>query len=173
MEGVSRRRLARRERALAALRQLGDPILRTRALEVTVFDRALRRQAAQMTDLMDDALGAGLAAPQTGALSRLFVYRFESGESGAIVNPELVRAADTTATGEEGCLSIRDVWVPVERSTAVTLRGADLRGRPLVLSAEGADATILQHELDHLDGILILDRTDAAHRRAALARRDG
>lgn len=163
-------RLARRIAAFEHILQWGDPILRSQASPVTVFDDALREQVTRMGDLMDDAIGAGLAAPQIGVLNRVFVYREDpEADLGVVVNPTITQLTDETITTEEGCLSLgrAAVWVPVERPAAVELQGFDARGRAITITAEGRHAVILQHEADHLDGVLMLQRTDAEHRRAA------
>jgi peptide deformylase len=162
-------RLARRRAALAQLTQYGNPILRSVASPVTRFDNELAELAGRMGFLMDEAIGVGLAGPQVGVLKRLFVYRFADEEAlGVLVNPEVVRRGEELQTIEEGCLSIPDVHVPVERPALVEVTGVDLDGHPLTVVAEGPDATVLQHEIDHLDGVLMLDRTDKASRKAAL-----
>jgi peptide deformylase len=138
---------------------------------VTVFDDAIAAQVAKMADLMDDALGAGLAAPQVGTLNRLFVYRTEpEADLGVVINPTITWRSEETLVGDEGCLSIgkAGVWVPVERSVEVEVTAFDVRGHEQTIRAEGRHAVILQHETDHLDGVLMLQRTDAEHRRAAL-----
>jgi peptide deformylase len=138
---------------------------------VTVFDEAIAAQVATMADLMDDALGAGLAAPQVGTLNRLFVYRTDpEAELGVVINPTITRSSEERITTDEGCLSIgrAGVWVPVERAAEVEVAAFDARGREITIRAEGRHAVILQHETDHLDGVLMLQRTDPEHRRAAL-----
>ncbi|MCS7007514.1 MAG: peptide deformylase, partial [Thermoleophilia bacterium] len=157
----------RRLLALAQIRQFGDPALRMRAREVERFDDDLARLAERMLRLMHDAQGVGLAATQLGVVRRLFVFSDE-GEDRVIVNPVLVERSSETETDEEGCLSIRDVLVPVERHVSVRLEARDLRGAPLSLELGLPSARVVQHELDHLDGILIIDRTDPEARRAAL-----
>jgi peptide deformylase len=161
-------REARRLLALARIRQYGDPVLRLQAREVEEVDEDLRRLAARMTELMHEAQGVGLAATQVGVLRRLFVF-VDEGEDRALVNPAITARSDVTEVDEEGCLSLRDVLVPVERPTAVTIEGLDLDGSPLELELQLASARIVQHELDHLDGVLIIDRTDPESRRTALA----
>lgn len=171
LDGEEREELERRARRLVALsriRQYGDPVLRMRAREVEVFDDDLARLAARMTTLMHEAQGVGLAATQVGVLRRLFVF-VHGDEDRALVNPVITSRARETEVDEEGCLSIQDVLVPVERAAAVTIEGVDLRGEPVSLELALPEARVVQHELDHLDGILILDRTDAESRRAALA----
>jgi peptide deformylase len=168
-ERPSPERLARRAAALTQLRHWGDPALRSVASPVTRFDAELAELAGRMGYLMDEAIGVGLAGPQVGVLKRLFVYRFADEEAlGVLVNPELVRAGEERQTIEEGCLSIDRIHVPVERPALIEIRGVDLDGHELTVRAEGPDATILQHELDHLDGVLMLDRTDKPSRQAAL-----
>lgn len=169
MDGHDEQAEARRRAALAQLTQWGDPVLRAATGEVTAFDGELRAQAERMGALMVAADGAGLAAPQVGSLRRLFVYRFaDDGPARAIVNPRLTWTSPERQRGFEGCLSIQGVIVEVERAAAVTLAGRALDGSDLVLDAEGPDAIVLQHELDHLDGILMLDRADRDERRRAM-----
>ena len=166
---------ARRRAALEHIRQWGDPVLKTSAGPVTEFGDALRHQVARMADLMEGAIGTGLAATQVGILQRMFVYRPEPGAPAvAIVNPVLEEASDETAPDLEGCLSLQGVAVIVERPVAVLVRAQDAEGEELVLEREGHEARVLQHELDHLDGVLMLDRTAPEQKRAAIrALRDG
>jgi peptide deformylase len=160
---------ARREAALAHVLRYGDPALRTAARPVERFDGALAGEVARMTDLLEDALGAGLAATQLGVMHRVFVYRAEpDGPIGVMVNPETEWASERTEVDEEGCLSIPGVWVPVERPVEVRMRGRDATGRERTVEAEGMEARVLQHELDHLDGILMLERTTQEARREAI-----
>ena len=162
--------LARRRLALAQIRQYPDPALRMEAREVTEFDGALRSLAERMTNLMHDANGVGLAATQVGVLQRLFVYQTaDDEEPRAIVNPRIVESSSSTETDEEGCLSLQRVLVPVERPCRVTLEGRDLDGDDVRLELEGMSARCVQHEIDHLDGVLILDRTTKDARREAMA----
>jgi peptide deformylase len=161
---------ARRRVALAQIRQYPDPALRLRAKEVEQFDEALERLADRMTGLMTDARGVGLAATQVGVLQRLFVYQaYEEDEPRAIVNPRITRRSSGTEITDEGCLSLQGVLVPVERALAVTLEGQDLSAAPLRFELDEMAARVVQHELDHLDGVLIIERTDPESRRAALA----
>ena len=160
---------ARRMLALARIRQYGDPVLRMRAREVGSVDDDLKRLAERMTALMQEAQGVGLAATQIGVLSRLFVFA-DDGEERVLVNPVISRHSNETEIDDEGCLSLREVLVPVERAVAVTIEGLDADGRPVKLDLELPSSRIVQHELDHLDGVLILDRTDDESRRAALAK---
>jgi len=165
----------RRRLALAQIRQYPDAVLRMRAHEVDRFDETLARLAERMTQLMHDARGVGLAATQVGVLQRLFVFQAdEEDEVRAVVNPQLTTRSEELESGDEGCLSLQGVLVPVERSLSVTLEGQDLEGKPLRLELEELRARVVQHELDHLDGTLMIERTDPESRRGALAtlRRD-
>ena len=161
---------ARRRLALAQIRQYPDAVLRMRAREVDHFDDDLARLADRMTHLMHDARGVGLAATQVGVLQRLFVFQAaEADDVTTIVNPVITERTDETDLADEGCLSLQGVLVPVQRSLAVTIEGRDVRGEPLRLELEELDARVVQHELDHLDGVLMLERTDDESRREALA----
>jgi peptide deformylase len=162
-------RAARRQIALAQIRQYGDPALRMRAHEVTEVDDELRSIADRMIALMHDAEGIGLAATQVGILRRFFVCTLD-GEDVVVVNPVIAEAGRETETDEEGCLSLGSVRVPVERPVEIALEGLDRDGAALRLELEGLEARIVQHELDHLDGTLIVDRTDTESRREALRR---
>jgi peptide deformylase len=158
-----------RRRALAQIRQYPDVALRMKARDVTEFDDALLQLVERMQLLMHDAQGVGLAATQLGILQRLFVFDPEEKGPQAVVNPTLVRPSEETETDEEGCLSLQGVRVPVERPLRVTLEGKDPAGRDVSFELEGLGARVVQHELDHLDGVLIIDRTDEEHRKEALA----
>ena len=161
---------ARRRVALAQIRQYPDAVLRMRAREVERFDDDLVRLADRMAHLMHDARGVGLAATQVGVLQRLFVFQPAGDEDvTAIVNPEITERTEETEVADEGCLSLQGVLVPVERAVAVTIEGQDLKGDPLRLELEEMDARVVQHELDHLDGVLMLERTRDESRREALA----
>ncbi len=162
-------REARRLIALTRIRQYGDPALRMKAREVESFDEDLLRLVERMTALMHEAQGVGLAATQVGVLRRLFVFVYDE-EDRVLVNPVITATSDEVSVDDEGCLSLRDVLVPVERSVAVTIEGFDAVGSPVELALELPTARIVQHELDHLDGVLIIDRTDDESRRAALAK---
>jgi peptide deformylase len=157
-----------RRAALAQIRQYPDVALRMKAGEVTEFDELLVQLVERMTTLMQDAQGVGLAATQVGVLQRLFV--FSPGEEGsfAVANPRLLDLSAETEILEEGCLSLEGVRVPVPRSTSVTLEGLDPAGAPVRFELEGLAARVVQHEVDHLDGVLIIDRTDEEHRKEAL-----
>jgi peptide deformylase len=162
-------REARRRVALAQIRQYPDPVLRMRAHEVDEFDDDLAKLAERMTGLMGEAAGVGLAANQVGVLKRLFVFQPAGEEEArAVVNPEIVERGDETAPEDEGCLSMQGVLVPVERNLRVTLQASDLAGGNVRLELEGMAARVVQHELDHLDGVLIIDRTTPEGRREAL-----
>ncbi len=164
-------REARRRLALAQIRQYPDPVLRLRARDVEVFDTDLVRLVERMGELMGGALGAGLAATQVGILRRLFVYLpAEGDEPVAIVNPEIVERSEEMEVDDEGCLSLQGVLVPVERHAAVTVIGQDATGGNVRLELTGFDARVCQHEIDHLDGVLMLDRTTDEARRTALGR---
>jgi len=162
-------REARRLIALTRIRQYGDPALRMKAREVESFDDDLRRLVERMTALMHEAQGVGLAATQVGVLSRLFVFVHDE-EDRVLVNPVITAKSDEVSVDDEGCLSLREVLVPVERPVAVTIAGFDAAGAPVELALELPTARIVQHELDHLDGVLIIDRTGDESRRAALAK---
>lgn len=159
---------ARKRLALAQIRQYGDPALRMRANEVEAFDDELQRVAERMVQLMHDADGIGLAATQVGILRRLFVFT-DDGEDRVLVNPVITARSTEMETDEEGCLSLGPVRVPVERSVSVTIEAKDASGEQVTLELVGISARVVQHELDHLDGTLMLDRTDEQSRRDALA----
>jgi peptide deformylase len=162
-------REARRQLALAQIRQYPDSVLRMAAPPVEEFDDDLKRLATRLGELMKDANGVGLAATQVGVLRRVFAFVPAEDEIGVLVNPEIVRRGDETETDDEGCLSIQGVTMPVERSTSVRIEGRDANGEEVAFDLEGTPARIVQHELDHLDGTLILDRTTPEARREALA----
>ncbi len=161
-------RAALRRHALAQIRQYPDPALRMAAHEVSDFDDDLRRLIERMERLMVDAQGVGLAATQVGVLRRLFVFDPDEEGPRAVVNPRIVDPSRERETDEEGCLSLQRVRVPVERATNVTLEGQDAHGADVQWKLEGLSARVVQHELDHLDGVLIIDRTDELHRKEAL-----
>ena len=161
---------ARRRVALAQIRQYPDAVLRMRANEVERFDDDLARLADKMAHLMRDAHGVGLAATQVGVLQRLFVFQARDEEDvTAIVNPEITKRSSGVAVADEGCLSLQGVLVPVERAVDVTVEGQDVTGAPLRLELDEMDARVVQHEIDHLDGVLMLERTTDEARREALA----
>lgn len=161
--------VARRDAALAHVRQFGDPVLRTKARPVKVFDQALREEAERMGQLMDDALGVGLAATQLGVLHRLLVYRPQAGGPlGVLVNPTIEWSSRERETLEEGCLSLQNVHVDVERPVYVRVHAQDPHGEPITVEASGFEARVIQHEVDHLDGVLILERTSREQRKGAM-----
>ena len=149
------------------IRKFGDPVLKTRAVPVESFDESLGRLTQDMLATMRDNEGVGLAATQVGRLKRVFVAAIEDDEY-VMVNPVLTDISETTETATEGCLSIPGIQVDVERPVAVTISGQDVSGKPLQIEASDLLARILQHEVDHLDGVLILDRTDRESRKAAM-----
>ena len=160
---------ARRDAALAHVRQYGDPVLRAEARPIDVFDDRLREEIARMGGLMNDALGIGLAATQVGVLHRLLVYRVEHDSPvNALVNPVIEWSGGDKETMEEGCLSLPGVHVDVERPIYVRDCAQDAAGEPIVIEASGLEARVLQHEIDHLDGVLILDRTSRDQRKEAM-----
>jgi peptide deformylase len=149
------------------IRMFGDPVLKTRASPVESFDGSLSNLAEDMLATMREHEGVGLAANQVGRLKRILVAALEEDEF-VLVNPVVEEAAETTEKELEGCLSIPGIQVEVERPTAITVSGQDASGSPLKIEASGLLARILQHEIDHLDGVLILDRTDRESRKAAM-----
>jgi peptide deformylase len=161
--------LARRRAALAHVRQLGDPVLRTKARPVDRFDGSLRDEVQRMRVVMHDALGIGLAAPQVGISHRLLVYRVEPDSPiVALVNPEIEWSSRDEEIAEEGCLSLPLVHVDVERPIGVLVHAKDEHGEDVIVEASGLEARVIQHEIDHLDGVLILDRTSREQRKAAM-----
>jgi peptide deformylase len=169
-EKLDPEREARRRLALAQIRQYPDPALRMRAHEVEDFDEELARLAERMTALMREANGVGLAATQVGVLRRLFVFQAaEEEEPAAVINPLIEVRGEERCTDDEGCLSIQDVHVPVERAMAISLVGKDVASGDYRRELEGPGARVAQHELDHLDGVLMLDRTTVEARKAAMA----
>ena len=164
-----------RDEALAKVITFGDPVLRSRASEVREFGPELAAAADRMIAIMRDAMGVGLAATQLGALRRMLV--FQAGPDAtptAIANPVLEWSSDDLATAAEGCLSLPRVIVEVERPLYVRVTGADTTGEPILIEASGLEARVLQHEIDHLDGVLILDRTEREQRKGAMrALREG
>jgi len=160
---------ARRKAALAQIRQFGDPVLRTKARAIDRFDDALREEVERMGHLMDDAIGVGLAATQVGVVHRLLVYRVQQGaELAALINPEVEWAGRETESMEEGCLSLPGVLVDVDRPVHVRVRAVNEHGEPILIEASGLEARVIQHEIDHLDGVLILDRTSREQRKEAM-----
>jgi len=173
-DGVNEPRLdpateARRVAAMSFVRQLGDPVLKSKATPIDRFDETLKGQVARMGGLMHDALGVGLAAPQLGLSQRLVVYGVgHEAPVVALANPEIEWTSKEQETLEEGCLSLPGVTVDVERSVHVRVRARDEHGETRIVEASGLEARVIQHELDHLDGVLILDRTSRDQRRDAM-----
>jgi len=167
--------LERREAALAQVVKFGDPVLKSKASPVTNFGPELRSEVERMYEIMRHGLGVGLAATQLGVLRRLLVFHAgPDGEPSVLVNPEVEWLSEEAAVAEEGCLSLPRVSMDVERPLYARFSGRDIEGAPVTLDAAGLEERILQHELDHLDGILILDRTVREQRKAALrALREG
>jgi peptide deformylase len=160
---------ARRAAALAHIRRFGDPILKSRAARVDRFDEGLLDQIERMAALMHDALGIGLAAPQIGVSQQLLVYRVgPDGPVIPLINPEIEWSSDDAEPAEEGCLSIPGILVDVARPVFVRVRAQDENGDDRVVEASGLEARVIQHEVDHLNGVLILDRTTKDQRKDAI-----
>jgi peptide deformylase len=159
---------ARRRLALAQIRQYPDPVLHMRARDVDAFDDVLQGLIRRLRQLMHDANGVGLAATQIGILQRVFVFQ-QGEETHVIVNPVVTERSEELEVDDEGCLSLQGVLVPVERHVSITLDGKDESGADLRFELEGLPARVAQHELDHLDGSLIIERTTDEARRQALA----
>jgi peptide deformylase len=171
-EELDAEREARRRAALSLVRQYPDPVLRMKANEVSDFDESVTGLVERMTLVMDEARGVGLAAPQLGVLRRILVYRKAEEEPVvALVNPRVVSTGEEVDAADEGCLSLgaATVVVEVERPTALKVEASSPEGEPISIEAEGLEARVIQHELDHLDGVLIIDRTTPEQRRGALA----
>ena len=165
----------RREAALAHVVKWGDPVLKSKASPVAAFGPELRSEVERMIAIMRDGLGVGLAATQLGVLRRLLVFQAgPDSEPTALINPEIEWLSDEVVIAEEGCLSLPRVSMDVERPLHARFSGLDVDGEPIRIEASGLEARVLQHELDHLDGVLILDRAPRAQRKAALrALREG
>jgi len=160
---------ARRDAALRHVRKFGDPVLRATALPVERFDDELKAEVAQMGELMHDALGVGLAATQLGVLHRVLVYRaYVDDPITALVNPVLEWTSEELETAEEGCLSLPGVHVEVERHARLRVRAQDETGAEREIEAEGLEARVIQHEIDHLNGVLVLDRISREARKEAM-----
>ena len=169
-EELDPERETRRRFALAQIRQYPDAALKMEARPVELFDEQLVKLVERMKRLMVDANGIGLAATQVGVLQRLFVFQVDPDEGpAAVVNPELVDVSEVTEVGDEGCLSIQGVTVPVERAVRVTVVGKDEHGNDVRYELDGYEARCAQHETDHLNGVLMLDRTTPEARKEALA----
>jgi peptide deformylase len=161
---------ARRRLALAQIRQYPDPVLRLKAQEIEAFDDDLAQLIERMQRLMQDARGVGLAANQVGILRRVFIFQAEEDEEPlALVNPTIVDRSELAEVEDEGCLSLQGVLIPVERALRIRLEARDAEGEPVELELQGLDARVVQHEIDHLDGVLIVDRTTPEGRREALS----
>ncbi|MGY1607638.1 peptide deformylase [Geodermatophilus sp. SYSU D00700] len=149
------------------IRELGDPVLRTPADEVRAFDKELAALVRDLVETVDHPGRAGLAAPQIGVSARVFSYNVD-GEIGHLVNPRIVELSEETQDGDEGCLSIPGIWAPTVRAMHAVVEGFDVHGEPLQLSGSGLMARCLQHEVDHLDGKVFLDRLTGEPRKSAL-----
>jgi peptide deformylase len=174
-QALAEETLRRRAAALEHIRKFGDPVLKSRASEIRSFGPELEREARRMISIMRDAIGVGLAATQLGVMHRLLV--FQAGPDATptpVVNPKIEWLSDEQVIAEEGCLSLPRVAVDVERPLFARVSGVDTNGDPLEIEAAGLEARVLQHEIDHLDGVLMLDRSPRDQRRAALrALREG
>ena len=167
-EKLDPEREARRRLALAQIRQYPDAALKMAARQVDEFDDELKSLVERMKLLMVDANGIGLAATQVGVLRRLFVFQPDEHDVLAVINPEIVEQSSETEVADEGCLSIQGITVPVERSLNVVITGLDENGDHVRYDLEGYAARCVQHETDHLDGVLMIDRTTPEARREAL-----
>jgi peptide deformylase len=172
-EELDAEREARRRLALSQVRQYPDPVLRMKANDIEEIDDSVTGLVERMKGLMSEARGVGLAAPQLGILRRLVVY--QAGEEEpfvALVNPRVVETGGEQVADDEGCLSLgaATVIVEVERPSTIVIEATSPEGEELRIEAEGLEARVIQHELDHLDGVLIIDRTSPEQRREALAK---
>ncbi len=168
-EELHRQLIERREAALAHVVKFGDPVLKSPASPVREFGPELRAEVERMIQIMQEGMGVGLAATQLGVLRRLLVFQAgPDNEPSALINPKIEWLSDEEAIAEEGCLSLPRVTMDVERPLHARFTGRDVDGEPIVIEASGLEARILQHEIDHLDGMLILDRTSREQRKAAL-----
>jgi peptide deformylase len=160
---------ARRDAALRHVRKFGDPVLRATALPVERFDDDLKAEVQRMGELMHDALGVGLAATQLGVLHRVLVYKaYVDDPVTALVNPVLEWTSEERELGDEGCLSLPGVHVEVERHAQLRVRARDETGEEVEVEAEGLEARVIQHEIDHLNGVLILDLISRDARKEAM-----
>lgn len=175
IERIEAEALARRDEALAQVVKFGDPVLRSKASAVAEFDDALRAEVERMIAIMRDGMGVGLAATQLGILRRMLVFQAgPDARATALINPEIEWSSDDEINADEGCLSLPRVIVEVERPLHVRVRASDATGEPISVEASGLEARVIQHEIDHLDGVLILDRTEREQRKGALrALREG
>ena len=173
-DGFDREAIERRQAALEHVRKYGDPVLRATASPVTEFGVELERDLEQMGALMDDAIGVGLSAPQLGELRQLFVYRIPADEDGeenplvTVVNPQIEWSSEETEVGEEGCLSLPLVRLSIERAARIRLRWQDPQGNEHVSKLDGLEARVAQHEIDHLNGVLIIDHVEGEERKTAI-----
>ncbi|MGY1815822.1 peptide deformylase [Blastococcus sp. SYSU D00820] len=149
------------------IRELGDPVLRTPADEVRAFDRELAALVRDLEETVDHPGRAGLAAPQIGVSARVFSYNVD-GRIGHVVNPRIVELSEETQDGDEGCLSIPGIWAPTVRAMSAVVEGFDVHGEPVRVAGTGLMGRCLQHEVDHLDGKVFLDRLQGEARKAAL-----
>jgi peptide deformylase len=174
-EALEAELLERREAALAHVVKFGDPVLKSKASPVAEFGPELRAEVERMIGIMRDGMGVGLAATQLGVLRRVLVFQAAAdAEATALINPEIEWMSVEATIAEEGCLSLPRVSMDVERPLHARFSGRDVEGAPIVIDASGLEARVLQHEIDHLDGILILDRTTREQRKGALrALREG
>lgn len=161
--------LSRREAALAQVVKFGDPVLKSKASPITEFGPSLREEVERMIAIMRDGMGVGLAATQLGVLRRLLVFQAgPDSEPTALINPEIEWPSSELVVAEEGCLSLPGVSMDVERALHVRVGGLDIDGERVRIEASGLEARVLQHEIDHLDGVLILDHAPREQRKAAL-----
>src|SRR6478672_9032806 len=167
--------LERRDAALAHVVKFGDPVLKSKASPVREFGPELRAEVERMVSIMRDGMGVGLAATQLGVLRRLLVFQAgPDSEPTALINPEVEWLSDEVVVAEEGCLSLPGVSMDIERPLHAIVTGSDAEGEPVRIEASGLEARVLQHEIDHLDGVLILDRAPRDQRKGALrALREG
>jgi peptide deformylase len=174
-EELDHEAIERRSVALSQVIKFGDPVLRSKASPVRDFDAGLEEEVERMVDIMRDGMGVGLAATQLGILRRILVFQAgPDAQPTALINPEIEWSSADLVTAEEGCLSLPRVLLDVERPLHVRVTGVDLEGEPLLIEAAGLEARVLQHEIDHLDGVLILERAPRDQRRGALrALREG
>jgi peptide deformylase len=174
-EAIEAELLERREAALAQVIKFGDPVLKSKASPVRELGPELRAAVERMIAIMRDGMGVGLAATQLGVLRRLLVFQAgPDSEPTALINPEIEWVSDEVVVAEEGCLSLPGVSMDVDRPLHARFSGLDVDGEPVQIEASGLEARVIQHELDHLDGVLILDRAPRAQRKGALrALREG
>jgi peptide deformylase len=154
--------------AVQPIRLFGDPVLTSRAEEVTTFDKELRNLVRDLAETMLDAPGVGLAAPQIGVSLRVFTYHLDDEQAGHLVNPVLRVVGDEEQDGDEGCLSLPGLTFPTKRKMNVVATGVDMHGEPITVEGTELLARCVQHEVDHLDGILFVDRLDADQRKLAM-----